>query len=36
MVFAMIFPNMIGLIILAPKVKAEVARYVAAIKAHDK
>ena len=36
MVFAMIFPNMIGLLILAPKVKVEVARYVAAIKAHEK
>jgi len=32
MVFAMIFPNMIGLIILAPIVKKEVARYVEAIK----
>ncbi len=36
MVFAMIFPNMIGLLILAPKVKVEVARYVAAIKASEK
>jgi AGCS family alanine or glycine:cation symporter len=36
MVFAMIFPNMIGLLILAPKVKEEVARYVAAIKASEK
>ena len=36
MVFAMIFPNMIGLIILAPKVKEEVAKYVAAIKANEK
>ncbi len=36
MVFAMIFPNMIGLLILAPKVKEEVARYVAAIKASGK
>lgn len=35
MVFAMIFPNMIGLVILAPKVKEEVARYMKAIKAHD-
>ena len=32
MIFAMIFPNMIGLVILAPKVKEEVAKYVAAIK----
>jgi len=31
MIFAMIFPNMIGLVILAPKVKAEVKRYLAAI-----
>lgn len=36
MVFAMIFPNMIGLLILAPKVKKEVAKYVAAIKRADK
>ena len=32
MIFAMIFPNMIGLVILAPKVKEEVKRYVSAIK----
>jgi AGCS family alanine or glycine:cation symporter len=32
MIFAMIFPNMIGLVILAPKVKEEVAKYVAAIR----
>ncbi|MFK7946799.1 MAG: alanine/glycine:cation symporter family protein [Saprospiraceae bacterium] len=32
MIFAMIFPNMIGLVILAPKVKEEVVKYVAAIK----
>lgn len=31
MIFAMIFPNMIGLVLLAPKVREEVARYVAAI-----
>ncbi|MCB0523391.1 MAG: alanine/glycine:cation symporter family protein [Saprospiraceae bacterium] len=36
MIFAMIFPNMIGLLILAPKVKDEVARYVKAIKASEK
>ena len=36
MVFAMIFPNMIGLLILAPKVKEEVSKYVAAIKASGK
>jgi AGCS family alanine or glycine:cation symporter len=32
MIFAMIFPNMIGLVILAPKVKEEVKRYLSAIK----
>jgi AGCS family alanine or glycine:cation symporter len=32
MIFAMIFPNMVGLIILAPKVREEVRRYVAAIR----
>ncbi|MEO1626648.1 MAG: alanine/glycine:cation symporter family protein, partial [Bacteroidota bacterium] len=32
MVFAMIFPNMIGLIILAPVVKEEMQKYMAAIK----
>jgi len=32
MVFAMIFPNMIGLVLLAPVVKKEVNRYVEAIK----
>ena len=36
MIFAMIFPNMIGLLILAPKVKDEVARYVKALKASEK
>ncbi len=35
MVFAMIFPNMIGLIILAPKVREEVAKYLKAVRAHD-
>lgn len=33
MIFAMVFPNMIGLIILAPTVRKEVKRYVADIKA---
>jgi alanine or glycine:cation symporter, AGCS family len=33
MIFAMIFPNMIGLIILAPRVKEEVKRYIDAIRA---
>lgn len=32
MIFAMIFPNMIGLIILAPQVKAEMSKYLAAIR----
>ncbi len=32
MVFAMIFPNMIGLVFLAPIVKKEVAKYMAAIR----
>tara|TARA_R110001592_G_scaffold20901_6_gene84430 strand:- start:3870 stop:5450 length:1581 start_codon:yes stop_codon:yes gene_type:complete len=33
MIFAMMVPNMIGLVILAPKVKSELAKYMAAIKA---
>lgn len=32
MILAMVFPNMIGLIILSPKVKVEMARYMTAIK----
>jgi len=32
MIFAMMVPNMIGLVILAPKVKGELAKYLAAIK----
>ncbi len=32
MIFAMVFPNIIGLIILAPKVSKELSRYKAAIK----
>ncbi|WGD35119.1 alanine/glycine:cation symporter family protein [Olleya sp. YS] len=32
MVFAMMVPNMIGLVILAPKVRAELGKYMAAIK----
>ena len=32
MILAMVFPNMIGLIILSPKVKVEMNRYLAAIK----
>src|SRR5690606_21286419 len=31
MLFAMVFPNMIGLIILAPQVKEELSRYLKAI-----
>jgi AGCS family alanine or glycine:cation symporter len=33
MVFAMMVPNMIGLVLLAPKVKEELKRYMTAIKA---
>ena len=33
MIFAMLFPNMIGLFFLAPKVKEELSKYLAAIKA---
>lgn len=32
MVLAMVFPNMIGLLLLSPKVKVELERYVAAVK----
>jgi len=32
MIFAMVFPNMIGLVLLAPKVKDELNRYIALIK----
>ncbi|ANW95170.1 alanine glycine permease [Wenyingzhuangia fucanilytica] len=32
MIFAMVFPNIIGLVILAPKVKQEIKRYLTAIK----
>ncbi len=32
MIFAMMVPNMIGIVILAPKVKAELAKYIKAIK----
>lgn len=32
MILAMVFPNMVGLVILAPKVKQELARYVEAVK----
>ncbi len=33
MIFAMVFPNIIGLLILAPKVRQEIKRYLEAIKA---
>ena len=33
MIFAMMVPNMVGIVILAPKVKEELSRYMAAIKA---
>ncbi len=36
MIFAMLFPNMIGLVILAPKVKEELVRYLDAIRAAGK
>ncbi len=32
MILAMVFPNMIGLVLLSPKVKAEMSRYIAAVK----
>ncbi|MBC7418847.1 MAG: alanine:cation symporter family protein [Pedobacter sp.] len=35
MIFAMMIPNMVGLIILAPNVKKELNRYLAAIRAKD-
>jgi len=35
MIFAMMVPNMVGLVILAPKVKDELAKYMAAIKKHN-
>jgi AGCS family alanine or glycine:cation symporter len=36
MIFAMMVPNMIGLVILAPKVKEELNKYLGAIKSHKK
>ena len=36
MIFAMLFPNMIGLVILAPKVREELSKYLNAIKAQGK
>ncbi len=35
MIFAMLFPNMIGLVILAPRVKEELKKYMDAIKAQN-
>jgi len=35
MIFAMVFPNVIGLIILAPVVKEELRKYVDGIKSGD-
>jgi AGCS family alanine or glycine:cation symporter len=35
MIFAMVFPNIIGLILLAPKVRAELRRFKSAIKERD-
>lgn len=34
MIFAMVFPNMIGLVVLAPEVKKEYKKYIDAIKSH--
>lgn len=34
MILAMVFPNMLGLLLLFPKVRAELKRYIAAIKSH--
>ncbi len=36
MIFAMVFPNMIGLIILAPEVNGELKKYLSAIKAFER
>jgi AGCS family alanine or glycine:cation symporter len=33
MIFAMVVPNMIGVVILSPKIKEELAKYLKAIKA---
>jgi AGCS family alanine or glycine:cation symporter len=35
MIFAMVFPNVIGLFFLAPKVREELERYLKAIKKAD-
>jgi AGCS family alanine or glycine:cation symporter len=36
MILALVFPNMIGLLLLFPKVREEVVKYLAAIKVGDK
>jgi alanine or glycine:cation symporter, AGCS family len=36
MIFAMVFPNIIGLLILSPVVKKEVSNYLKAIRNHKK
>jgi AGCS family alanine or glycine:cation symporter len=36
MILALVFPNMIGLLLLFPKVREELTRYLTAIKQHDK
>ncbi len=36
MIFAMVFPNIIGIVLLAPEVKEELQRYLRAIKSKDK
>jgi AGCS family alanine or glycine:cation symporter len=36
MIFAMLFPNMIGLVILAPRVREELNKYLSAIRAAGK
>lgn len=35
MILALVFPNMIGLVLLSPRVHSELSRYVAAVKKHD-
>ncbi len=36
MIFAMVVPNMIGVVLLTPKIKEELNKYLEAIKAHEK
>lgn len=35
MILALVFPNMIGLVLLSPRVRSELSRYIAAVKKHD-